>query len=141
MANTVKTTKKDILNAIATVITEDFNVQVGDVTVTAEDVTAYIEKTIAQLDAKNEKAKERAAEKKVEGDELRAKIEAVLTDEFQTGNQITTAIGDEEVTKAMVSARLAQLVKAGKAHKTQIKVDNRKIVAYAAGPAPETEEE
>lgn len=140
MTNTA--TKKDVLNAIATVITEDFEVQVGDVTVTAEDVNAYIEKTISQLNAKNEKAKERAAEKKAEGDELRAKIEAILTDEYQTGDQITAAIGDKEVTKAKVTARLTQLCKADKAHKTQVKTeDGRKIVAYAAGPALEADEE
>lgn len=142
MANTVKVTKKDVLSAIATVITEDFEVQVGDVTVTAADVNEYIAKTIDQLNAKNEKAKARAAEKRVEGDELRAKIAGILTDEFQTGEEITAEIGDPEVTKAKVTARLTQLVKNGEAHKTTIKTeDGRKVVAYAAGPAPETEEE
>jgi len=142
MANTNKATKKDVLSAIATVITEDFEVQVGDVTVTAEDVNAYIEKTIDQLNAKNEKAKVRAAEKKADGDELRAKIEAILTDEYQTGDQITAAIGDKEVTKAKVIARLTQLCKVDKARKTQVKTENgRKIVAYAAGPALEADEE
>lgn len=138
MAN-AKVTKKDVLNAIATVITEDFEVQVGEVTVTAADVNDYITKTIAQLEAKNEKAKERAAEKKADGDELRAKIEALLTDEFQTGDEITAALNDPEITKAKVTARLTQLVKAEKAFKTTIKVDNRKIVAYSNTPA-ETEE-
>ena len=131
MTNTVKVTKKDVLNAIATVITEDFEVKVGDVTVTAEDVNAYIEKTIDQLNAKNEKAKARAAEKKADGDELRAKIEAILTDEYQTGDQITAALNDPEITKAKVTARLTQLVKSEKAIKTTVKVDNRKIMAYA----------
>lgn len=138
MAN-AKVTKKDVLNAIATVITEDFEVQVGEVTVTAADVNEYITKTIAQLEAKNEKAKERAAEKKADGDELRAKIEELLTDEFQTGDEITAALNDPEITKAKVTARLTQLVKAEKAFKTTIKVDNRKIVAYSNTPA-ETEE-
>ena len=140
MTNTVKVTKKDVLNAIATVITEDFEVQVGDVTVTAEDVNAYIEKTISQLNAKNEKAKERAAEKKADGDELRAKIEALLTEDFQTGDEITAALNDPEITKAKVTARLSQLVKTGKAFKTTVKVDNRKIMAYSNTPAEETEE-
>ena len=138
MAN-AKVTKKDVLNAIATIITEDFNVQVGEVTVTAADVNDYITKTIDQLNAKNEQAKERAAEKKADGDELRAKIEALLTEEFQTGDEITAALNDPEITKAKVTARLTQLVKAEKAFKTTIKVDNRKIVAYSNTPA-ETEE-
>lgn len=140
MAN-AKVTKKDVLNAIATVITEDFEVQVGEVTVTAADVNDYITKTIAQLEAKNEKAKERAAEKKADGDELRAKIEALLTDEFQTGDEITAALNDPEITKAKVTARLTQLVKAEKAFKTTIKVDNRKIVAYSNTPAETAETE
>lgn len=137
---TVKVTKKDVLSAIATVITEDFNVQVGEVTVTAEDVNDYIAKTIDQLNAKNEKARERAAEKKADGDELRAKIEALLTEDFQTGDEITAALNDPEITKAKVTARLTQLVKAGKAFKTTVKVDNRKIMAYSNTPAEETEE-
>ena len=139
MANANKATKRNVLEAIATIITEDFEVQVGEVTVTAADVNDYITKTIAQLEAKNEKAKERAAEKKADGDELRAKIEALLTDEFQTGDEITAALNDPEITKAKVTARLTQLVKAEKAFKTTIKVDNRKIVAYSNTPA-ETEE-
>ena len=139
MANATKITKRNVLEAIATVITEDFEVQVGEVTVTAADVNDYITKTIAQLEAKNEKAKERAAEKKADGDELRAKIEALLTEEFQTGDEITAALNDPEITKAKVTARLTQLVKAEKAFKTTIKVDNRKIVAYSNTPA-ETEE-
>ncbi len=141
MAKIAKTTKKDILSAIATVITEDFNVQVGEVTVTAEDVNEYIAKTIDQLNAKNEKARERAAEKKADGDELRAKIEALLTEEFQTGDEITAALNDPEITKAKVTARLTQLVKAGKAFKATVKTeDGRKIMAYSNTPAEETEE-
>lgn len=140
MANII--TKKDVLNAIATVITEDFEVKVGDVTVTAEDVNDYIEKTIEQINAKNEKAKARAAEKKAEGDGLRAKIAELLTDEFQTGEQITAAIADPEVTKAKVIARLSQLCKANEAHKTTVKTDDgRKLMAYATGPAAEEDGE
>ena len=138
---TVKVTKKDVLSAIATVITEDFNVQVGEVTVTAEDVNDYIAKTIDQLNAKNEKARERAAEKKADGDELRTKIEALLTEDFQTGDEITAALNDPEITKAKVTARLTQLVKANKAFKTTVKTeDGRKIMAYSNTPAEETEE-
>lgn len=138
---TVKVTKKDVLSAIATVITEDFNVQVGEVTVTAEDVNDYIAKTIDQLNAKNEKARERAAEKKADGDELRAKIEALLTEDFQTGDEITAALNDPEITKAKVTARLTQLVKANKAFKATVKTeDGRKIMAYSNTPAEETEE-
>lgn len=140
MANTV--TKKNVLNVLYALIDDNFEAQDGEVTVTAEDVRAYIDKTIEQINAKNEKAKERAAEKKAEGDELRAKIAAALTDEYQTGEEITAAIGDPEVTKAKVTARLTQLCKANEAHKTTVKTeDGRKLVAYAAGPAAEEDGE
>ena len=46
------------------------------------------------------KAKERAAAKKAEGDELRAEVQAILTEEFQSAQAITDAIGKEDVTKA-----------------------------------------
>ena len=141
MANTnVKVTKKDVLNAIATLIAEDVAVEVGEKTVTSADIKDYIDTTIAQIDAKAAKAKERAAEKKTDGDELRAAVEAVLTDEYQTIGDITEKIEGEDVTKSKVTARLTQLVRANVAHKTKIKTDGRELVAYAAGPAPETEE-
>ena len=41
------------------------------------------------------KAKERAAAKKAEGDELRAEVQAILTEEFQSAQAITDAIGKE----------------------------------------------
>lgn len=134
-----KVTKRDILTAIAALISTDAEVQVGEVIVTGEDVAEYVNKTIEQLDNKAAKAKERAAEKKTEGDELRNAVEAALTDEFQTIDSITAAIDGEDVTKSKVTARLTALVKAGLAHKEQIKLeDGRKVMAYAAGPAADT---
>lgn len=132
MADTVKITKKDVLNAIKAVAEAgaDFGA------VTAEDVIAYVDTTIAQLNAKAEKAKERAAAKKVEGDALRDAVAAVLTDEFQTIAAIAEQIEGEDITTAKVSARLTQLVKADMAHKAKVDVDGRKLNGYAAGPAP-----
>ena len=133
-----KVTKVQVLNAIAELVAEDAQVQVGDVTVTGADIAAYVEKTIEQLNAKAAKAKEKASEKKAEGDALRDKVEALLTDEYQTIAEITAQVNDPEVTNARVTARLTALVKAGRAHKTQVKTDaGRKINAYAAGPDAE----
>lgn len=95
--------------------------------VSADDVIAYVDTTLAQLAAKAAKAKEKAAEKKAVGDALRDKIESMLTDELQTIDAFVKAIDDEEVTKAKVAYRLAALVKQGKASKG--KVD--KINGYA----------
>lgn len=110
--------------------------------VTAEDVIAYVDTTIEQLNNKAIKAKERAAQKKVEGDALRDAVEAVLTDEFQTIAAIVAQVDEDAVTPAKVTARLTALVKAGLAHKTKVDAgDGRKVNGYAAGPAPETEDD
>ena len=135
-----KVTKKDVLVAIKALVPADAEFVVGDVTVTGEDVAAYADTTLAQLAAKAAKAKERAAEKKVEGDALRDAVLAVLTDEYQPIADIAAKIDVEDVTPAKVTARLTQLVKADLANKTQIKVGDRKVMGYAAGPAPEVED-
>ena len=94
------------------------------------EMVEFIEKEIAALVNKREKAKERAAQKKTEGDELREVVYAVLTQELQTAEEILEKIDGEDVTKQKVVARLGQLVKAEKAHKEQVKVEGRKIMAY-----------
>jgi hypothetical protein len=110
-------------------------------TVSAADVIDYVDTTIEQLDNKAARAKDRAAKAKAAGDELRAKVAAVLTDEFQTIADIAAQVDVEDITPAKVTARLTQLVKLGEAHKTKLKTDDgRKINGYAAGPAPDTDE-
>ena len=131
---TKKVTKKDVLAAVAT-LAADVTLENG-VNVTAEDIVTYCNVTVDQLNKKNEKAKERAAEKKAAGNELVNKIADMLTDEFQTIPAIVDALGDEEVTAGKVSARLTQLVKADRAHKSKVKVGDRTLTGYAAGPAP-----
>lgn len=135
-----KITKLDVLEAIATLIPDEAEVNVDEKTVTATDIRNYIETTIAQINDKAEKAKSRAREKKTAGDELRAAVEAVLTDEYQTIGDITAKVEGEDVTRSKVTARLTQLIRAGAAHKTKIKVDGKELVAYAVGPEPESEE-
>ena len=54
-----------------------------------------------------------------------------MTDEFQTIDDIVAQVAEEGVTKAKVTARLTQLVKAEMAEKDQIKADDgRKVMAY-----------
>ena len=104
-------------------------VEASDAEMKAEMVE-FIDKQMEQLAAKAEKAKARAAEKKVAGDELRAVIKQVLTDDFQTIDAITAQIAGEDVTKAKVTARLTQLIKSGEAVKEQVKAGSRKVMAY-----------
>lgn len=118
-----KLTKKEVLLGIKTFINGE------DTDVTLEDMVDYIDTTLAQLDKKAEKAAERAAKNKAEGDELRAKVFALVTDTPQTADEITASLGDAEVSKAKVVARLTQLVKSEQVKKEETKIgDSRKMV-------------
>ena len=108
----------------------------GDVVVSTEALAAFAENEIALLDKKAVKAKERAAQKRAEGDELTDAVRASLTGEFEPIAEIAARIEGEDVTVAKVSYRLTQLVKTGEAEKEQITVPGgegqkaRKIMAY-----------
>ena len=109
----------------------------GDVVVTAEALAAFAENEIALLDKKAIKAKERAATKRAEGDELTDAVRAAMSaEEFEPIADIAARIEGEDVTVAKVQYRLTQLVKNGEAEKEQITVPGgegqkaRKIMAY-----------
>lgn len=102
-----------------------------EMTVEQGELIEFLDKQIALIDSKAEKAKARNAEKKANGDELREVVQNVLTDEFQTIDAIVAQIEGEEVTKAKVTARLTALVNNGIAEKTDVKDDEgRKLKAY-----------
>ena len=134
-----KITKKDYFAMVAEIV-DNSNAENKD------ELMEFIEKQVEALDKKAAKAKERAAEKKAEGDALRDKVEAVLTNEVQVIDQIVEAIGDEEVTRNKVVARLTQLVKADIAVKEEVKNGSKKVMGYklktedAADDAEATEE-
>lgn len=128
----VKITKKDFFAAIRGMV-EGVDT-VGDIS--ADKVLEFIDTQVAQIDAKAAKAKERASEKKAEGDKTSKRILEVLTDDFQSGDCITKLVSDiPEITKAKVIARLSNLVKAGTVVKEQVKVDNHKVMAYKLADA------
>lgn len=104
---------------------------------TAEELIAFAENEIALLDKKAVKAKERAATKKAEGDELTDAVRAAMsTETFEPIAEIAARIEGEDVTVSKITYRLGQLVKAGEAEKEQITVPGgegqkaRKIMAY-----------
>lgn len=132
-----KITKKQVFEALIEVVTGMDKVGSID----AETVITTLETAVAQIDAKAAKAKEKAAEKKTAGDALRAEIEALLTDEFQTADAITEQVTAEDVTKSKVVSRLSQLVAAGVAVKEQVKVDDRKLMAYKVADVVATDAE
>ena len=87
------------------------------------DVAALIEFVRgeqAALARKATKAKEKAAEKKAERDELCDAVAAVLTDEPQTREQIFEQIEGEGLSVAKIGARLNKLVAQGYAVKTEV---------------------
>ena len=101
-------------------------------------VVAFCDNEIALLDKKAAKAKENAAKKKAEGDELTDAVLEALSDEFEPIADIAGRIDGEDVTVSKVTYRLTQLCKAGKAEKTELTVPGvdggkaRKIMGYRA---------
>jgi len=134
MAKETKVTKVQVLEAIIGLAKGE------EITVDTNDIIEYAETTIAQLAAKAEKAKERAAQKKAYGDPLKDAVLEVITNEFQTVEEIAAQIKGEDVTNAKIVARLTALVKAGEVNKTDIKVDGKTRKAYAK-PAPAVDEQ
>ena len=119
-----KITKRDNYEELSTIVAES-NSEIK------EELLAFIEKEIASIDAKAEKAKVKAAEKKANGDELRDMVQSLLTDELQTADAILVQIDGEDLTIAKIRARLTQLVNAGIAVKEDIKnSENKTQKAY-----------
>ena len=109
----------------------------GTVHVVTNDVLAeFAEKEIDALDKKAEKAKERAAKRRAEGDDLMTAVREALSDEFETIADITAKIEGDDVTVAKVQYRLGQLYKNGEADKGDITIPGgegvkaRHVVAY-----------
>ena len=119
-----KMTKVEMYERIANVVRES-DVEDADV------ILGFLSTQVAQLNAKSEKAKARAAEKKAAGDELSNKIYEALTDDYQTIEEIAVVLADEpEITNAKISARLAKFVKAGTVEKESVRVESGKRMAY-----------
>ena len=129
-----KITKREMYEAIK----ETF--ETGSCKFDAATVVAFCEKEIASLDSKAVKAKERAAAKKADGDELTELVASALTDEFQVIADIAAAVAETnaDATVSKIQYRLGKLVESGAAEKTQVTVPAsegskaRKIMAYRA---------
>ena len=115
-----KITKREVLAGIAN------GVQTGDYNgITVEDIVAFCENEIALLDKKAIKAKERAAEKRAAGDELKAAVKDALTDEFVTRDVVAAKVAEtfgEDASIAKVGYRLTVLVNEGVAESTDLKI-------------------
>ena len=128
---TVKVTKRERYESIKALVEAVGAVEGID----TDGIVAFCDKEIATLDTRAEKAKERAAEKRAEGDELQAAVLAALTDEPASRQEVTDRIEGEDVTLAKVGYRLTALVKQGLAVKEEIAVTgedgkSKKIAGY-----------
>ena len=129
-----KITKREMFEAIKETL------ETGSCKYDAATVMAFCDKEIASLDAKAAKAKERAAAKKSEGDELMAQVREALTGEFQTIADIAAAVAEinADATVSKVTYRLTKLVEAGEAEKTDVTIPGgegvkaRKVKAFRA---------
>lgn len=135
MAETKKVTKKEWYAEIRKIV------EAADVE-NKDGALEFIDNQVKLLEAKAAKAQENAAKKKADGDALREAVYKVLTTELQTIDQITEQIDGEDVTKAKVTARLTQLVKAEMAVKDTVKTeDGRKVTAYKVVEVAEAADE
>ena len=124
-------------------------IQGEDTAITEAQMIAFCEAQIADLAKKAAKAKERAAVKKAEGDVLTDLVYSVMTDEFQTGAEIASAVlaqlpEDTDVTASKVTARITKLVNAEAVVKEQVSVEvdgkKTKKMAYKLNPADAIED-
>ena len=131
---TQKITKKDQFVAIIDVL-QSVSDQEG-----ITELVDFCNHEIDLLEKKAAKAKEAAAKKKSESDELTEKVASLLTADFQTTADITAQLDDEDISTHKVSYRLTQLVKSGVAEDCLVNVAEegqkaRKVKAYALAGA------
>lgn len=131
-----KMTKKDyfvqMIDLLAEVDAEDPIVK---------DCIDFCNTQIELLDKKVARAKEKAQEKKEQGDELKEAIMNVLTEDFQSIKDICSQIDIEETTTSKVTARLTALFKEGKVEKEQAKADGKKFMTYRLATETENSED
>ena len=119
-----KITKREMYEAIRDLAgsgalrMQDFNEEISDAA-----VVEFFENEIATLDKRAQKTKERAAQKRAEGDELTDAIRSAMsTEDFEPIADIAARIEGEDVTVSKITYRLGQLVKNGEAEKTQVEI-------------------
>lgn len=127
--NKEKTTRIEYYEILKNIVRGD---KESDLTVTQAELIDFLDKQITSLKNKAVKAKEKAEQKKNEGDILKFAIRDVLTEENQTMDEILNQLEIENISKAKVASRLGQLIKAGEASKIEIKTEEgRRVMAYS----------
>ena len=109
---------------------EDFEaviagVQAGTVAIEGmetDEVVAFFENELTNLDKRAERSRATAAKRREAGDALMETVKGILTDDFQTIADIVAQIEGEDVTASKVTYRLNALVKEGYAEKADVQV-------------------
>ena len=134
MEKTAKTTKRAIIEGIL----EMFETGAWN-GITKEEAVAYLTSEREQLDKKAVKAKERAAAKKEESDEMTTRIyEDLDAEKFYTIDSIVDDLSADypEITPRKVASRLGKLVAANRVEKSMVSVEQgegekaRKLQGY-----------
>lgn len=127
--NKEKTTRIEYYEILKNIVRGD---KESELTVTQAELIDFLDRQITSLKNKAIKAKEKAEQKKNEGDILKFAIRDILTEENQTMDEILNQLEIEDISKAKVAARLGQLIKAGEASKTEVKTeDGKRVMAYS----------
>ena len=135
-----KLTKRSVYEALLKMV------ETGTLEITEDELKTFCENEIALLDKKAEKAKERAATKRAEGDALTDAVRGALTGEFEPIADIAARIEGDDVTVSKCTYRLNKLVENGIAEKQAIKVPgsdgkkNRSIQGYRRAASVPVEE-
>ena len=104
---TEKITKRDMYEAIIGAM------KTGEIKYAPDEVIAFCQNEIELLDKKAAKAKERAAAKSAENDEIMDKVRDFLSpNDFMPIADVVKAIGDPDLTAAKVQYRLRKLAEA-----------------------------
>lgn len=103
----------------------------------ADELVAFIDGQMEQITAKAEKAKERAAAKQAESDEIYDSLvrifENIEDDAWVTAETLAAEIGTidgEAVSRQKVTARLTKMVRAGMLEKETQTFEKRRLTVY-----------
>ena len=88
-----------------------------------DELLEFIDKEVAAIERRKDKARERAEKRKAESDALTDRIYDILHYDYITVNDILEQLEDEEdISAGKITSRLGKLVRAGKIEKERIKV-------------------
>ena len=112
-------TKREVFEAIIA------GAQAGTVAIEGmetDEMVAFFENEITNLDKRAERSRATAAKKRAEGDALKETVKSLLTEDFQTIADIAAQIEGEDVTASKVTYRLNALANEGYAEKADVQV-------------------